>query len=264
MGMTVVDTGTDKLLVEVDKGAARVTLNNPKRMNALSLAMLRGLRSTVGALASDRSVRIIVFAGAGELAFSAGADLRDVADDVGGREQMDEAYRAAIAAVRDVRQPTIAAIQGYCLGGGVSLALSTDIRICDMTASFAIPAARIGIGYPDVEPLLQVVGPGWAAEMLFTGRSLSSSEAAAVGLVNRVVTPEEFGPSVDSLTRTIAENAPLSVMAAKVALRELRRDPSVRDQALVASLVAACAASADLQEGTSAFAERRQPRFEGR
>jgi enoyl-CoA hydratase len=263
----IVDTGSDQLQATVEHGIARVVMDNQPRMNALSVEMLQGLDSSLAQLDADRTVRVVVLSGAGTKAFVSGADISQIGEATGarsGRELFDSKYQRVLAALRAFPKPIISRISGYCLGGGVALALATDIRICDSSSQFGIPAARLGLGYGHVEPLLRVVGPAWAAEILFTGRRLSSSEAQAAGLVNRVVDPPQLSRTVDELADTIASNAPLTIAAAKFALRDATTPPAERDPEAVQEMVAACFASADFAEGARAFREKRPPRFEGR
>ena len=156
-------------------------------------------------------------------------------------------------------------IHGYCLGGGLLTALKADIRIADDAAEFAVPAARLGLGfsYDHVAELAGLVGPATTAEMVFSARRVPAAEALRIGLVNRVVPSAELDHAVRALAATIGANAPLTIKAAKAALREVRRDPSARDLDAVAALVEACYRSDDYLEGQAAFAEKRPPRFRG-
>jgi enoyl-CoA hydratase len=166
----------------------------------------------------------------------------------------------------ELTKPVIAMIRGYCIGGGLLVALEADIRIAADDAQFAVPAARLGLGYlySGVEGLLTLVGPSWTAEMLYSARRLSAAEALHVGLVNRVVRVDELRQQVMDLARAIGENAPLTVAAAKVALREARRDPADRDLDRAQQMIEDCFRSQDYLEGQAAFAEKRPPRFTGR
>jgi enoyl-CoA hydratase/carnithine racemase len=157
-------------------------------------------------------------------------------------------------------------IRGYCIGGGLLTALRADIRLAAEGSQFGVPAARLGLGYAfgGVEELVALVGPSWAAEILFSARRLSADEALSIGLVNRVVPPGRLEPDVRELARAIAANAPLTVRACKVGIREATRPPGDRDRALVDQLVEACFRSEDYLEGQAAFAQKREPRFRGR
>ncbi|HEX4864017.1 MAG TPA: enoyl-CoA hydratase-related protein [Acidimicrobiales bacterium] len=257
------DTGSPRLRGELEGGILRLTLDNEPRMNALTVDMLAALERLSSELLDDKSVRVVTLTGAGSRAFASGVDLTALSSAEAGDRSAAAAYADAMHAVRELRQATIAVIRGFCLGGGLALALCTDIRMCDDSAEFGIPAARIGLGYPDVEPLLQTVGPGWAAEILFTGRRLSSSEAVHTGIVNRVVAATDLISAAEDLAWSITRNAPLSVAASKVAIREYRKDAGDRNLTLIAQMIAECASSDDYAEGKKAFAERREPTFRG-
>ena len=157
-------------------------------------------------------------------------------------------------------------IRGFCIGGGLLTAMQADIRIAAEDSQFAIPAARLGLGYgfPGVESLVALVGPAWASEILFSGRRLSSSDALRIGLVNHVVAVEQLRPTVMALAHTIAANAPLTVAACKVAVLQTRLPSAGRDMARLAEMTEACFRSEDYREGQAAFAARRSPRFTGR
>jgi enoyl-CoA hydratase/carnithine racemase len=157
-------------------------------------------------------------------------------------------------------------IHGYCIGGGLAVALGADIRLAADDAQFAIPAARLGVGYPffGVKALVDVVGPGYASEILFSARRFSAEEALRMGLVNRVVPKAELEPAVRELAARIAENAPLTLRTSKFTIAQVLRDPEHRDLDAVAKRVAECLASEDHQEGVRAFLEKRAPRFRGR
>jgi enoyl-CoA hydratase/carnithine racemase len=157
-------------------------------------------------------------------------------------------------------------IRGFCIGGGLLTALQADIRIASQDSQFAVPAARLGLGYgfPGVESLVTLVGPAWAAEILFSGRRLTADEALRIGLVNRVVSGDELRPAVMKLATTIAQNAPLTVTASKVAIAQTRLPPDRRDMRRVGEMIEACFRSDDYREGQAAFAEKRPARFTGR
>jgi enoyl-CoA hydratase/carnithine racemase len=175
---------------------------------------------------------------------------------------MAEGWRAW----RTLDKPVLAMIRGYCIGGGLLAALRADIRLAAVGSQFGVPAARLGLGYAfgGVEELAALVGASWAAEILFSARRLTADEALRIGLVNRVVAPERLEPEVRALANAIAANAPLTVRACKVAIREAMKPPSERDRAHVDELVETCFRSEDYLEGQAAFAEKREPRFRGR
>jgi enoyl-CoA hydratase/carnithine racemase len=264
-----VDSGTDKLLVEVESGIGRVTFNNPAKHNALSVEMLAALPPVLSALQDDPDVRVVVVTGAGERAFVSGADISEFGEQrtsPEARAGYDGHMAAAAEAWAAMDKPVIAMIRGYCMGGGLLTAMQADIRMASEDSQFAVPAARLGLGYgyAGVTALTDLVGPAWTAEILFSARRLSAAEALGVGLVNRVVPGEELEGEVMALATAIRANAPLTVAACKVAIREARRDPDRRDLGHVARLVEACFRSQDYLEGQRAFEEKRPPRFTGR
>ena len=268
-GLRMMDTGTDKLLVDVGDGIARVTFNNPERLNALSIEMRAALPNVLATLNDDPDVRVLVITGAGGKAFVSGADISEFGEhrtSPEARAAYDRAGAATQKAWRDVGKPIIAKIQGYCIGGGLLTAMAADIRIASDDSQFGVPAARLGLGYAfaGVAQLMDLVGPGWAAEILFSARRLDATQARDIGLINRFVPASRLEDEVMELARAIGSNAPLTIAAVKAALREARRDPAERDLARVAALVEACFRSTDYLEGQQAFAEKRSPKFSGR
>lgn len=263
------ETGTDKLLVSVDEGIARVTFNNPEKHNALSTDMRAALPQLLQSLQADPDVRVVVLTGAGSKAFVSGADISEFAErrtTPEARAEYDRAIAETGRAWINLEKPILAMIHGYCIGGGLLMALQADIRIASADSQFGIPAARLGLGYDygAVEALMSIVGPAWTAEILFSAWRLSAAEALESGLVNRVVPAERLEADVMDLARAIAQNAPLTVAACKAAIREARRVPDRRNLDRVAQLVEACFRSEDYREGQRAFAEHRSPRFTGR
>jgi enoyl-CoA hydratase/carnithine racemase len=262
------DTGTDKLRVEVDGGIGLLTFDDPATRNSLSAEVRAALPAALDALAADDGVQVVVVTGAGG-AFVSGANIAEFGEQrttPEARGAYDAVAAAAGRAWAGLDKPIIAMIRGYCIGGGLITALQADIRIASDDSRFGIPAARLGLGYgmSGVQALLEVVGPARAAEMLFSARRLTAAEALQAGLVNRVVPAADLEGEVTALAQDIAANAPLTVRACKVALREARRDPGKRDLARVAELVEACFRSDDYREGQRAFLEKRPPRFTGR
>jgi enoyl-CoA hydratase len=263
-----IDTGTEKMLARVEDGIGWMTYNNPERLNAMSVEMTLAVPRILAAFRDDPEVRVVVITGAGNRAFVSGADISEFGErrtSVDARAEYDTAMADAWRMWRELDKPILAMIRGYCIGGGLLTAMRADIRIATEGSQFAVPAARLGLGYAfgGVEELVALVGPSWAAEILFSARRLSADEALRIGLVNRVVPPDELEAQVRELARTIAANAPLTVLACKVAIREARRAPADRDRALVDEFVEACFRSEDYLEGQAAFSEKREPRFRG-
>ena len=268
MSVREIDTGTEKMLARVEDGIGWLTYNNPERHNAMSMEMQRAVPRALDAFADHADVRVVVVTGAGNRAFVSGADISEFGErrtSVDARAEYDAAGAAAWAAWRALDTPIIAMIRGYCIGGGLLTAMRADIRIAAEGSQFGVPAARLGLGYAfgGVEELVALVGPSWAAEILFSARRLSADEALHIGLVNRVVPADVLEAQVRALAHAIAANAPLTVRACKVAIREALRAPAERDRALVDELVEACFRSEDYLEGQAAFAEKREPRFRG-
>jgi len=267
--MTVLDTGTDKLIVEAADSIAILTLNNQAKHNALSGEIRAALPGVLAALGEDPDVRVVVVTGAGDKAFASGADISEFAKqrtDPAARAEFDRGMAAISHGWASLDKPIIAMIRGYCMGGGLLTALQADIRIAAEDSQFGIPAARLGVGYGlgGVTALMNLVGPAWTAEILFSARRFSSAEALQMGLVNRVVPVADLRDAVMTLAAAIAANAPLTIAAAKAAIREAGRSPDRRDAAKVEAMVEACFRSEDYREGQRAFAEKRQPTFTGR
>lgn len=258
-----------RLVVAADSGVARVTFDNPEKHNALTAGMVAALPAVLADLQADPGVRVVVLTGAGERAFVSGADIseferRRTTSDA--RTAYDEAWAAVTRAWAELDKPVLAMIRGYCIGGGLLTALRADIRVAAEGSQFGIPAARLGLGYgfAGVKALVDLVGPAWTAEILFTGRRLPAGEALRIGLVNRVVPGERLEDAVMELARSIRDNAPLTVAACKAAIRAAVSDPARRDLERVAGMIEACFRSQDYLEGQLAFREKRAPRFSGR
>jgi enoyl-CoA hydratase/carnithine racemase len=258
-----------KILFHALGAVGTLVFNNPERHNAMSLEMWRQAAAALEGLIGNPQVRVIVLTGAGSKAFVSGADIskfeseRDSAANVG-------VYNAAVEefsqALLDCPKATIAMIRGYCIGGGVGIAVSCDLRVATEASRFGVPAAKLGLGYglASLRRLMSLVGPQFTAEILFTARHFDAREAASMGLVNRVVPDGEIEDYVRNMAETIAGNAPLSIRAAKGVIRELLRDAGTRDAAACDALVKACFESEDYREGRRAFLEKRQPEFLGR
>ncbi len=251
-----------------DGALAWIVADNPARMNALSAAMWQALPGHIAAAASDPEVRVVILRGAGDKAFSAGADISEFESARTGdaAKTYDALNDAAFNALISCPKPVIAMIHGFCLGGGLGLALCCDLRIGDDASQYAIPAAKLGIGYNArwVRPILAAVPPSRAKELLFTGRRYRSAEAEAMGLVTRLVPTADLEVATRALAAEIAGNAPLSVTAAKRVIDEIVRYPETADMAALDGLVAACFESEDYAEGRRAFLEKRRAFFKGR
>jgi enoyl-CoA hydratase/carnithine racemase len=266
--MTAISAPTPELRLVRDGGIGWIILSNPERMNALTAGMWGALPGLVAEAERDPVLRVIVLRGEGQRAFSAGADISEFESARTGQSAAtydalnDEAFKALSGA----KKPVIAMIHGFCLGGGLGLAASCDLRLADDTSEFAIPAARLGIGYNArwLPPLLALAKPASVKELLFTGRRFKSAEALALGLVNRIVPTDTLEAETRALASEIAQNAPLSIRAAKMAIDELVRHPETPDKARLDEAVALCFKSEDYAEGRRAFLEKRRPEFRGK
>ena len=260
-------TGT--ITTRKDGAIGWLVFDQPARRNALSLAMWRAIPEVVDDLEADPDIRVIVARGAGDAAFSAGADISEFETVRAMPEQVaayDGAGDAAAARLHGVAKPTIAMIRGFCVGGGMGLALDCDLRIAGAGARFGIPAAKLGIGYDHmgVGRLIDVVGPTFAKEIFFTARQFSADEALAMGFVNRVVADGAVESYVRGYAAAIAANAPLSHHCIKTTVNELTRADGAPDLDLCNQLLARCFESEDYVEGRRAFMEKRKPAFRGR
>ena len=259
---------TDKMVARKDKHVGWITFNNPARHNAVSLAMWQGLADIANDFAADPNIRVVVLQGAGDKAFVSGADISEFAeqrDSADATQRYDEVAQLGMQALRNINKPTLAMIQGYCIGGGVAVALNCDIRIAADNARFAVPAAKLGLGYEydGVRKLVDVVGPSFAKEIFFTARQFSAPEAVAMQLINRMVPKDELLLYVQQYADSIAANAPMTVASIKTIVDEIVKDESQRDVARCDRLVAQCFNSADFREGRTAFMEKRPPVFTG-
>ncbi len=258
-----------KMLAEVSEGVGRITFNQPEKRNAMSVEMWDGLTAILDLWSGDPAVRVVVLTGAGDKAFVSGADISQFAKSRSNAEAQKEYDKLTSAGRRKLaafEKPVIARIQGFCLGGGLGIAMQADLRICSEGSAFGIPAAKLGIayGFDMVSRLIGLVGHAHARTLLFTGERIDAAEAGRIGLVNQVVPEAALDATVEKLARGIAGNAPLSVTGMKFILGQALRDASERDMPAVLAAVATCFDSADYTEGRTAFMEKRKPAFQGR
>jgi enoyl-CoA hydratase/carnithine racemase len=257
------------MVAEKDHAIGWMIFDHPERRNAVTQAMWLQIGEILEDFAKDEAIRVVVLKGAGDKAFVSGADIsqfgqqRRNAAEVAASNRLTDSARQALATFP---KPTIAMIQGFCLGGGLAIALMCDLRFASEDSTFGIPAARLGVGYaaPSIALLQALVGPAYTREILFTGRRFSGEEALRMGLINRLLPQAELTAYVQETAATIGANAPLTIRAAKLASAELLKAETERDLNVVQHAVEACFNSADYQEGRTAFLEKRPPRFTGR
>jgi enoyl-CoA hydratase/carnithine racemase len=260
---------TDKILSRKEDLIGHLIFNNPERHNAVSLEMWDTAEAALDDFIADDSVRVIVVSGAGGKAFVSGADISKFEKERGTMDAVahyNARVRAVYRKIYELPKPTLAMINGFCLGGGLALAVSCDLRFSSEKSKFGLPAARLGLGYPydGLKRLVDTVGPGAAKDIVYSGRRLDAEEALAIGLVQKVVPEAELEGLVRDYARMIAENAPLTVASMKFIMGEIFKDPAERDLEACQKLVDRCFASEDYVEGRRAFTEKRKPQFKGR
>jgi len=257
-----------KILASVKDGVGRIVFNQPEKRNAMSVVMWEGMGQALDQFAADPAVRCVVLQGAGDKAFVSGADISQFEKNranADAQKEYDRLTSAGRLKLSSFGKPVIAQIRGFCMGGGLGIAMSTDIRIASADSQFGIPAAKLGIayGFDMVKALVSLVGPAHAHMILMTGERFGAAEAERVGLVNRVVPVEELDATVDRLTATLAVNAPLSLRTNKMTVKAVLQDAGDRDMAAIRAAMAGCFDSNDYREGRRAFMEKRKPAFTG-
>lgn len=262
------DAMTDKMIGRKEGFVGQLIFNNPERRNAVSREMWEAIGPILDEFELDPAIRVIVVSGAGEKAFVSGADIsefdkyRDSRADFLAKGSAGDTARDRL---RQCGKPLIAMIRGYCLGGGMNVAIACDLRIAADNAQFGIPAARLGNGYGEagLRPLVNLIGPAMAKEMMFTAKRYSAEEARGMGLVNHVVPSAELECVVQRYAQIIADNAPLTIASSKRVIDALGKANNQRDLSDANELVLECLDSADFKEGRAAFREKRRPVFSG-
>lgn len=247
-----------------------VIVNRPAQRNALNAAMWHLLGESVQALADDEAVRIILITGAGTQAFIAGADIAELKAQTENAQLIEQNIRESLAGLKAITaapKPVIAMINGACFGGGVLVAATCDLRFASAVAQFGIPAGKLGLAYPfeeGVVRLVNLIGPANAADVLLSGRAFDASEARQMGLVNRVLPVAELEAQTHEYAIKLAETAPLSLAAHKLAIQQAQLSEAARDRTACLAAIKRCYESADHREGLQAFLEKRAPQFQGR
>ena len=261
---------SQEILVETQGRIATVTLNRANKRNAINYHMWNSLRTIFTDLDMEQQVRVIVLTGAGEEAFSAGADIAEFnkyrSTSMKAKEYA-EAFDSTANALDAISKPTISMIKGYCVGGGCELSLATNCRIAASNSQFGIPAARLGIviGYREMQRLVNLVGSGNAQYMLLSAHLLDADEALRIGLVNRVLPLEELEEFTYTLANNIADYAPLSYQVQKKILKTIVENPSLNNlNQEEKDMPFSVFDTEDFQEGTKAFMEKRKPLFRNR
>ena len=259
---------TEKMLSELQGRVGIMTFNNPEKHNAVSFEMWEAAERILDSFESDPEVRVVVLTGAGGKAFVSGADISKFESERASEEAVQR-YNAMVEKVYGriyrVPKPTIAMIRGYCIGGGLNLAICCDMRYATEGSRFALPAAKLGLGYgyKGLRRYIETIGPVATKEIFFTARQVNAAEALRWNMLNAVIADDALETTVMGVANTIADNAPLTIATIKHSTVEILKDQAEHDVAACDAMVAACFASNDYREGRKAFMEKRKPQFTG-
>ena len=268
MSEVMYQSPTERVETWLDQTTLHIRFNNVARHNALSVDMWEAVPALLSQAEHDMRVRLVVFSGAGEKAFVSGADISQFEDMRAAKEAVtkyEHMAETALMSIYHFPKPTLACIRGYCIGGGVNVAISCDMRIAASDAIFSVPAAKLGLGYrySAMKNLVDLIGPGAAKDLFFTARRLDANEALRLGLVSRVCETENLPELLAEYTSALAANAPITIAAAKAITKEILKPSPELDMALCQQLIRNCFDSADYAEGRKAFMEKRKPVFKG-
>ncbi len=268
--MTTYVSPTERVKAWTEGPILHIRFNNPARHNALSIDMWEAVPKLLGLAENDDNIRVVVLSGEGGKSFVSGADISQF-EDLRAQKEAVKKYELvaeqALEGIYEFSKPTIACIQGYCVGGGVNVAISCDIRVASTDSTFFVPATRLGLGYrvSAMRNLTHLVGPGYAKDIFFTGRRLAADEAHRIGLVNRISAREGLDALLKEYTDAITTGAPLTIKAGKRIIREiLKTDGEPVDMEMCRRLILDCFESEDYAEGRTAFMEKRKPVFKGK
>jgi enoyl-CoA hydratase len=257
------------LLVEKRGTVGWIIFNQPAKRNAINGAMWRGIPPAMAQFDADAEVRCVAFRGAGTEAFASGADIsefEEIRAQKSSVTEYDELLDQVLHSIQDSRKPSVAMIHGFCMGGGLEVALACDLRYCGQSAQFGIPAAKLGLAY-NIEGhkrLIETVGHARAREIMFLGRRYSADEGLAMGLVNEVFPDSDLERRASAIISQLCDNAPLAIANSKTIIEEYVKSSGAPDRGRMAAAIERCAKSGDYQEGRRAFMEKRKPAFKGK
>ena len=259
----------DKILQRRDGPIAHIIFNQPRKRNAVSLNMWKTVNIALEKLKQDKTVRVLILSGAGGKAFVSGADISKFESERSSKQaiiEYNEMTKKVYDSVANFPKPTIAQIDGFCIGGGVGLAASCDIRYCGTLSQFAIPAAKLGLGYEyeGINKLVKLIGPAFTKEIFFTARRFSANEMASMGFINKILDDKDVSSYCLEIASMVASNAPLTIESTKFITNQCALEESEKDLNACNEKVMICFESFDYIEGRTAFMEKRTPDFKGK